>query len=167
MIAKRGRGPVVVPWSFTNASQVAVATALDLVDDPEQLHVVHIAERLSQGEIPVLSDGFVRQQYQECERRFRERFCQQLPGNAQRLQPRFHVAYGRVAVEIASFAKRQRASLIVLLSGNRWSVSRFVFGSQTTKIVHAAHCPVLVLKRRRRPDKTYSAQEGERVGRAN
>ena len=146
MIAKKGRGPVVVPWSFTNASQVALTTAIDLIDDPEQLHVVHIAERLSQGEVPVLSECFVRQQYQECESRFREQFCQNLPRNAQHLRPRFHVAYGRVAVEIASFAKRQSARLIVLSSGNRWSVSRFVFGSLTTKIVHAAHCPVLVLK---------------------
>ncbi len=146
MIAKRERGPVVVPWAFTSASRVALTTALDLIDGPGQLHVVHIADRLSQGEVPVLSDDLVRQKYHEYESRFREQFCQCLPANSQHLGRCFHVAYGRVAPIIAAFAKRQRARLIVLSSDNRWSLSRFVFGSLTSKIVHAADCPVLVLK---------------------
>ena len=146
MIAKREQGPVVVPWTFTDASQVALTAALDLVDDPGQLHVVHIADCPSHPEIPDWSGSLVRQQYQECESRFREQICPHLPGNAEHLRLRFHVVHGRVASEVASFALRQRASLIVLSSDNRSSVSRFVFGSRTSKIVHAAHCPVLVLK---------------------
>ena len=146
MIAKQKRGPVVVPWTFTNASRAALTTALALVDDPGQVHAVHIADCPPQSEIPIASECRARRQYQECESRFREQFFPHLPCSAKDLRLHFHVVYGRVAAEVASFALRESASLVVLSGGNRWSVSRFVFGSLTTKIVHAAHCPVLVLK---------------------
>ena len=59
--------PIVVPWTFTNASRRALEAAQDLVDDAGQVYVVHIAVFPPQSEIPDRSECRVQQQYQECE----------------------------------------------------------------------------------------------------
>jgi nucleotide-binding universal stress UspA family protein len=56
------------------------------------------------------------------------------------------MASGAVADEICAVARRRDARLIVIGSHNRGHVGRAVNGSVSDRVLHAAPCPVLVVR---------------------
>lgn len=59
----------------------------------------------------------------------------------------YHISYGNVANEILSFAKKRRATLIVMGSQGLHGLSKIkVLGSVSRKVSELAPCPVLIVR---------------------
>lgn len=133
---------VVVPVDFSDDSFAVLETALTLVPDASHLSLVYVLPVLEPAEPGVIwttIDDEARRHHAElalAERLDAKRF-----GGI-----RTHVAFGDPAHEIADFAERERADLIVLSSHGRTGLTRLFIGSVAEKTVRLARCPVLVLK---------------------
>jgi len=58
----------------------------------------------------------------------------------------FHVSFGDPGNEIAAFAERLKADLIVMPSHGRSGLTRLLIGSVAERVLRLAHCPVLILR---------------------
>jgi nucleotide-binding universal stress UspA family protein len=131
---------VVAPVDFSEQSIAAVDLALGLVEDTSNVHVIHVIPPVFYAEYgwPVIDDNT---RCQQGEKALRER----LKGN-QYEKVQLKVAVGDPGSEIANFAKKVAAELIVLPSHGRTGLSRLLIGSVAERVVRLAHCPVLVLR---------------------
>jgi nucleotide-binding universal stress UspA family protein len=137
------RKTVVVPVDFSNDSFAALRTALELVDDPVHLHVVHVLpvlEANDPGVIWHLIDDAGRSQH-AAEALAKELADRRLP------QPQVVIRFGDPGHQIADYAAEVEAGLIVLSSHGKSGLTRLLIGSAAERVVRLAHCPVLVLKR--------------------
>lgn len=133
---------VVVPVDFSERSLAAVDEALRIVADPSQVRVIHVLRRLSANDPAVrwkaideataaqrvraaLKEWLADPMYEGCE---------------------ITVEFGDPGHEIADFAERVGADLIVLPSHGRTGLRRILIGSVAERVVRLAHCPVLVLR---------------------
>ena len=106
------------------------------------IRVVHVARANANHPPSMLCEGLVAQTKQYLEAGFRQR----LDGLEIPKKLSFYVLYGQVAKEIALFAERYQAGLIVMTKKNNFEFSRLLCGSQTLRVVRLATCPVLILK---------------------
>ena len=133
---------VVVPYDFSERSGHALEIARDLVTDLTQLHVVHVLPMITAsdpGMIWDVVDNDARKR--DAERAFREGFAASPFHKSD-----FHVFFGDPGQEIAAFAERLKADLIVMPSHGRNGVVRLLIGSVAERIARLAHCPVLILR---------------------
>lgn len=133
---------VVVPLDFSDESLAALTTALDLVDAPQHIAVVHVLQDLSPleaGEVWGVVDPQTRIATAK------EALVNRLGDKYGPVQ--IEVLLGDPAAAIASFAQDQKAQLIVLPSHGRTGISRLLIGSTAERVVRLAHCPVLVLRK--------------------
>jgi nucleotide-binding universal stress UspA family protein len=133
---------VVVPVDFSEASLAAVDAALSLVADASHLYLINVLAILQPAEPGVIwhsIDDTARQHH--AEQALRERF-----GDAKYQGMHFEVAFGDPGHEIAGYADRIQADLIIIPSHGRTGISRLLVGSVAERVVRLAHCPVLVLK---------------------
>ena len=134
----------MVPWDFSDHARDALNEALDLVDDPKQIRVVHIAY------LPIMvGPGMLGESINEdaviqsSEARFRESVLD---------DPRFkELSYTTLAKDeqgraICDFARHAKADLIVISTHGRTGFSRIAMGSVAERVVRYATCPVLVLR---------------------
>ncbi|MBX7072589.1 MAG: universal stress protein [Pirellulales bacterium] len=134
---------VVVPVDFSEASSAAVDAALSLVADPSHVYIVNVLAVLEPAEPGVIwntVDDAARKHHVELA--LTERFA-----DTRYQGLRFEVAFGDPGHEIAGYAERIAADLIVMPSHGRTGLSRLLVGSVAERVVRLAHCPVLVLKR--------------------
>jgi nucleotide-binding universal stress UspA family protein len=133
---------VVVPVDFSDASIAAVDVASALVSDPSHLYIINVLAVLQPAEPGVIwntVDDTARKHHVELA--LKERFA------ADRYRGlHFEVAFGDPGHEIANYAQRLQADLIVMPSHGRTGISRLLVGSVAERVVRLAHCPVLVLK---------------------
>ena len=133
---------IVVPTDMSEFSLRALEMAVRIVVRPEQIHVVHVMaviEPLEPEAVWIVVDEPTR----------REQTCQQLGefltsngfGGV-----KFEVLIGNAGSEITEYAKEAGAGLIIIPSHGRGPIKRLLLGSTTDRVVHLAHCPVLVLK---------------------
>jgi len=138
------RNTVVVPIDFSDDSFAALQTARELAHEPGHLHLIHVLpvlDPLEPGIIWSTVDDESRSQHatdalrQELVRR--------------ECDDGMHVAvrFGNPGNEIARYAKEVNAGLIVVSSHGRTGLRHLFIGSVAERIVHLAHCPVLVLKK--------------------
>ena len=138
--------PIVVPVDFSGMSVMAVSTALQLAHDSNQIHVLHVIPVLDQiapdfDHVAIPTDADRRDSVRQ---HFAEFLSQHsFPGLRQ------VVLDGRPGSQIADYAKKISAGLIVIPSHGYEGVKRLLLGSVTETVVRRAECPVLVL---RRPD---------------
>lgn len=136
---------VVVPIDMSDFSLKALDAVKDMVADDERIRVLHVLPTLEPGEPGIvwntMDDG--------------SRTLQSRSAVSAFLQER---GYGRLNItvrigdpgtQIALFAEDLDAGLIVIPSHSRGMLSRMLLGSTTDRVVHQAHCPVLVLKDRK------------------
>ena len=133
---------LVVPIDFSDESIAAVDVALELAEKPSLVHVIHVLpllETLSPGMVWDTVDEESRSEHAE------KALKDKLAG------PKFdgiHTAirFGDAGHEIADFAGKVEAGLIVLPSHGRTGLKRLLIGSVAERVVRLAHCPVLVLR---------------------
>jgi len=110
---------VVVPIDFSVASNGAIETALEIVDSPSQIHLIHVMLPLE-----TMSPGV-------------------LLGDITDVA----VMIGTPGLEIADYAKRHKADLILIPSHGYHGMKRLFLGSVAERVLRHAPCRVLVLRR--------------------
>jgi nucleotide-binding universal stress UspA family protein len=137
---------VVTPVDFSEDLLVSVDAALEMVDDPANVHVIHVLQELSPlepGEVWHTVNHETRKQH--AAKALRER----LAGDKYANLP-IQILFGDPGHEIADYAEEVAADMIVLPSHGRRGLSRLLIGSVAERVVRLAHCPVLVLRDGRR-----------------
>ncbi|MBX7169124.1 MAG: universal stress protein [Pirellulales bacterium] len=133
---------VVVPVDFSAESFTAVDAALELVARPSDLHVLHVLPSLEPAEPGVI--------WNTIDNDSRRRHV--LTALGERLADAKYagcvrdIEFGDAGRQVAEYAERIGAELIVLPSHGRTGLSRLLIGSTAERVVRLAHCPVLVLR---------------------
>ncbi len=131
-------GNVVVPVDFSDESFTAVDRALDFVDSPSRIHVIHVLPDLVSGE-PGMVWGSVDD---ESRREHAKAALREKLSDARYEGIDVVISFG----EVADYAKATNANLIVLPSHGRTGIARFLIGSVAERVVRLAHCSVVVLR---------------------
>ncbi len=135
---------VVVPIDFSESAAAAVATALELVSSPADVHVLHAILPSSTfsptGEWAPLREGEVvgtvsRNELAE----YLEKH--NFSGVTQATE------VGDPASVVGAYARKHQADLIVLPSHGYHGVKRLIMGSVAEQIIRHCECAVLVLHR--------------------
>lgn len=135
---------VLVPTDFSEESAQVVENWRNLVDNPGQLTVLHVAPQAT----PAESDLVIGWNLESDEKR-RERLVEMLHKkfhDKSFSDVHFEVLFGSPATEIAKYAEEHDTDLIVLPSHGRTGLARLMIGSVAERVVRLAHCPVLVIR---------------------
>ncbi len=133
---------VVVPVDFSDPSLAAVDTALEMVEFPSHLHVIHVLPVLTAGEPGIMWDTLSDEtRNQHAEAQLRDRLS-----DAKYRGVQSSSIVGDPGHKIAEHAEALSADLIVLPSHGRTGLKRLLIGSVAERVVRLAHCPVLVLR---------------------
>jgi len=134
---------VVVPLDFSDESERAFKTAIDVAGDASSVRAVHVlfpldavSPGVAWGEITDESrEQAVRQEFDKLQQRL-----------GQSGVP-FDVRVGNPGLEITDFASEINADLIVVASHGYHGFKRMVLGSVAERVIRHAACDVLVLRR--------------------
>ena len=137
------RKTILVPIDFSEGSFDALATAREMVDDPDDLHVVHVLPNLEANDPGVI--------WQTIDDASRGRHAQE----SLRQGIRDHgqepvdvvILFGDPGHEIADYANEVDAGLVVVSSHGKSALKHLLIGSVAERVVRLAHCPVLVLRK--------------------
>jgi nucleotide-binding universal stress UspA family protein len=137
------RHRIVAPVDFSDYSEEVVRTAMEIAGEAGTVHIVHVLPDLSPAE-PGIVWGTIDDKARIAKAReaLRARFAS-LPEH----QVHFEVRIGDPGQEIADFATRTHADLIVIASHGRTGIKRLLIGSVAERVARLAHCPVLVLRK--------------------
>jgi len=134
---------VVVPIDFSDPSFAALTTARELVDDVSGLHLIHVLPVLDPAEPGVIWTTVD----DESRRHHATQAIQERLADDQNYDNvSIEIAFGNPGKEIAEYAQRIKAELIVMPSHGRTGLKKVLLGSVTQRAVQLAHCPVLVLR---------------------
>lgn len=134
---------VVVPVDFSADSLAALDAAKSLVEEPRQIHAIHVLPPLEPAEPGVIwatVDNAGRRHH--AEEALKQKLAEHGLASAS-----IHIAFGDPGNEVAEYAKNVASELIVLPSHGRTGLARLLIGSTAERIVRLAHCPVLVLRK--------------------
>lgn len=134
---------LVVPVDFSADSARAAHVALSLAADPQAVHLVHVLFPLESASSGILW-GEVSD---ENRREAAQRKLAELIGGNQLGDVRHEVLIGDPGLEIADYAKRIGADLLVIPSHGYHGVKRLILGSVTERVLRHASCSVFVLRR--------------------
>ncbi len=137
------RQTVVVPIDFSDDSFAVLATAAELVDAPDHLHVIHVLPHLEPADPGVIWQTID----DESRTQHAEKALQDELDRRGHAVGQIAVRFGDPGHEIAKYARHVSAGLIVVSSHGRSALSHILIGSVADRVVRLAHCPVLVLKR--------------------
>lgn len=139
---------IVCPIDFSDFSQQALTASIDLAKIfGATLSLVHIVPMIPK--LPSLSTAFKEGEY---EAELHEEAKKRLDASAAEITKKgvaTEVILGTandVPMELVRLAEHHQADLIVMATHGATGWNRMVFGSVTEKVVHVAHCPVLVLR---------------------
>ncbi len=135
---------VVVPIDFSELAPGAISTALEFVEKPSDVHVIHVL--MASADRDLLGEWAPRQKgetWDGAARQFLSDYLQehQFAGVTQ------VVRLGDPGLTITDYAREQEAELIVIPSHGYHGVERLLLGSIAERVARYAHCPVLVLHR--------------------
>jgi len=134
---------ILVPTDFSDPSVEAIRTALELVDDPTSVHVVHVLEEIEHSAPTVLFGDFEDDARKERAGDFLSEFLKrhELTGLTEIVQ------VGNPGIVISDYAKQSGAELVVMPSHGHHGLRRILLGSVAERVLRHAECPVLVLRR--------------------
>jgi len=137
------RKTVVIPIDFSDDSFAALDTALELVDNPQHLRIIHVLPILIPNDPGVIWEmvddpGRADHAAEALRKQLAAQDIENIP---------IEIRFGEPGHQIAAFAEEQHAELIVVSSRGQSKLSRLLLGSVAEKVVRLAHCPVLVLKK--------------------
>lgn len=137
------RKTILVPTDFSDSSVEAIRTALELVDNPENVHVLHVLSEIEHTAPAVLFGDFDDASRKQKAGKFLSEFIHrhELAGLTEL------VRVGNPGIEISDYAEESGAELIVMPSHGRHGLHRVLLGSVAERVLRHAECPVLVLRR--------------------
>lgn len=133
---------VVVPIDFSAESFAALDVALQVVELPNQVSLIHVIQDLTPleaGEVWGVVDPTAR--IEAARNALRGKLTDDKYSSVT-----LEVILGDPAEGIASYAEQMSAQLIVIPSHGRRGLTRLLMGSTAERVVRLAHCPVLVLR---------------------
>jgi nucleotide-binding universal stress UspA family protein len=133
---------VVAPVDFSEQSFSAVDQALELVDSPTNLHLIHVLPAVIPADPGVVWTSID----DESRRRHARQALEERLSDPKYQGVQIQIELGDPGHEIAAYAERIKADLIVVPSHGRTGLTRLLIGSVAERVVRLAHCPVLVLK---------------------
>ena len=134
---------VVAPVDFSAESIEAVDVALELVDEPAHLCVIHVLRDVSTAELEDMWEGPDQQDaHDQAHQALKEKFS-----DAKYQGIEYEVVFGDPGESIVDCASRHHADLIVIPSHGRTGLKRLLIGSVAERVVRLSHCPVLVLRK--------------------
>ena len=133
---------VIVPFDFSDDALAALDTAVEMVDDPSHLRVIHVLPDLEPAEPGIIwhtidDDSRAKHAEQALRKVLEGRSC----GDVSVV-----IRFGDPGHEIVRYAEEVDAGLIAVASRGRRGLERLLLGSVAERVVRLAHCPVLVLK---------------------
>jgi nucleotide-binding universal stress UspA family protein len=136
---------VIVPIDFSEDSFQAVRVGLEFVEKNSNLHLIHVTQPWSEHEI----GGTWGQETEEERIQSIEKAIQEKLKETEYQRIPIVVRIGSPPVEITRYAEESDAELIVMPSHGRTGIQHFALGSVAERVIRKAHCPVLVLRRKR------------------
>ena len=135
---------VVVPVDFSEDSADAIRAGRERVADPAGLHVVHVVFPLDVRTHGLLPDEASDRSREEVARKQLEMLVAAAGAAGAAVQ----VLVGDAGFQVADYAKKVAADLIIVPSHGYHGITRLLLGSTAERIIRHAHCSVLVLRRR-------------------
>ncbi len=133
---------VVVPWDFSPLSKSALEAALEMVESPDKIEVIHVTPYPAATEYGMVWGTLTETDIQG---NLAKSFQQEMEdSNFPDLN--FTAEFGDPGSRIADFAKTKGAGLVVISSHGHTGLSRLFLGSVAERVVRLAPCPVLVLR---------------------
>lgn len=136
---------VLVPTDFSPQADQVVLSALDMADAPDDVSVIHVAPPMSS--YPVADPAIVWESITEEARakQITESYHHHIQ-DPRAEKAHFQVSFGTPAEEITQYAQKHEIDLIMMPSHGHGGLRRLLIGSVTDRVVHAAHCAVLVIR---------------------
>ncbi|MEM6329678.1 MAG: universal stress protein [Planctomycetota bacterium] len=136
---------VLVPTECSPQSEEAIQQALEMVEFPGDITVLHVAPPLEA--YSVADPAIVWEAVSDKTRRARLEAAFREQGDQRwRQEVDFQVVFGYPAEEIAAFSEQHHFDMILMPSHGRTGLRRLFVGSVAERVVRSAHCPVLVLR---------------------
>lgn len=137
------RDNILVPVDFSEASTAAIGDAVELAGDASTVHLLHVLPPLESISPGVVWGDVNDVSREKSVRQYAETFLKEhgFAGVS------FDVRIGQPGPEIAAYAKKLGADLVVISSHGYHGVKRFLLGSVTEAVIRHVECPVLVLRR--------------------
>jgi nucleotide-binding universal stress UspA family protein len=133
---------VVVPWDFSDMSKSSLEAAIEMVDSPEKIEVIHVTPYPAATEYGMVWGTLTEFNIQEN----LEKSFKQAMEDGSFPELKFTAKFGDPGSKIADFAKEKDAGLIVISSHGHTGLSRMFLGSVAERVVRLSPCPVLVLR---------------------
>lgn len=134
---------VVVPVDFSEESFLALDVARDFVQDPTQLHIVHVTRPWDEHAIGgAWGTETEEERFNSIRKVLHEKLSARGHGSVQ-----IGIYIGNPAMEITQYAEEIGAELIIMPSHGRTGIQHFALGSVAERVVRIASCPVLVLRK--------------------
>jgi nucleotide-binding universal stress UspA family protein len=133
---------VVVPWDFSPMSKSALEAALEMVETPDKIELIHVTPFPPPMEYGMMWGTLTEPDIQNNLAKSFEKAMQE--GGFPELK--FTSMFGDPGSAIAEFAKSKEAGLVVISSHGHTGLSRVFLGSVAERVVRLSPCPVLVLR---------------------
>lgn len=134
---------VVVPLDFSDESQNALATAVQMTGDSSKVHVVHVLPPLEAISPAAVWGELDDQKRVDAVKEFAATFLKENGAENANVEVRF----GSPGHEVTDYAETVGADLIVVSSHGYHGIKRMLLGSVAESVIRHAHCAVLVLRR--------------------
>ena len=134
---------VVVPVDFAEESANALSASLEFVENPADVHVVHVLIPVDTMSPGVIWGNVNDETRKKAVRRYMDEFLSKHEVSGVTMV----VRHGNPGLEICDYAIDIGADLIVISSHGYHGVRRMLMGSVAERVLRHADCPVLVLRR--------------------
>lgn len=135
--------PILVPFDFSEHSRAALKRALEIAEDPSQVHLVHVLSDFTPTE-PGVGWGLIddSQRLSQTMLALQEEVAKS--DASKDVEP--HVLLGDPGSSVCDLVNVLGAKLVVIGSHGRTGLARIVLGSVAERVSRLAPCPVLVVK---------------------
>ena len=133
---------VIVPFDFSGECINAARLALQLADQPSEVHISHVLTQLPPTDPSAVWDEFSDDKRMRTVRKSMEATL----AEHDLVGAQVNIAVGKPGRVIADLAEEIEAGLIVIPSHGHTGIQRWFLGSVAEDVVQLAKCPVLVLK---------------------
>lgn len=134
---------IVVPVDFSEESQNALTTAVDMTGDASKVRVVHVLPPLEAISPAVVWGDLDDQSRIDAVKKYAVQFLKDHGAESASIE----VRVGSPGHEITTYAKEIEADLVIVSSHGYHGIKRMLLGSVAESVIRHAHCAVLVLRR--------------------